>query len=91
MCVCVCLQIYTGIYICVFLYIYIYMFIYIYIYVCIYIASLRPLLACVQVETERICQMCTQEVQVKDILKMDPEDARAFCVKAVAKEDKPKK
>jgi len=35
--------------------------------------------------------MCTQEVQVKDILKMDPEDARAFCVKAVAKEDKPKK
>lgn len=38
-----------------------------------------------QIESERVCQMCLQEVQVKDIIKMDPEDARAWCVKTVAK------
>lgn len=38
-----------------------------------------------QIESERVCQMCTQEIQVKDIIKMDPESAREWCVKSVAK------
>ena len=32
--------------------------------VCVYF-RLTPNYACVQMKTERICQMCTQEVQVK--------------------------
>lgn len=40
------------------------------------------------IQTEGVCQMCMQQVQVKDIVKLEPAEAQAFCLRSVQRAER---